>query len=258
MRDDKDFISWPYDPMINRDRADIIIDMLRFIREGLRDMGGPAKPHEGFYIVENFIKAALFEKMASPMAKPIPKRMLQPAGDTLELVAQCILREQNWVVKGTPLAAFKCGVITDELQQRINSFWHPEIDETAPTLATAFEVAYSNAARAGTRLVLMHVIPELLKISHVPPEWGKIREELWIRKATFQRDLLIFGGLAGGELMKTALRLIAPQTCYSEEGASVKYGLIHFLQRDGYSPGRWMSATEESLEADIKRAYEAL
>lgn len=257
MRDDKLFINWTYDPTVNRDRADIILDMLHFIREGLRDQYGPARHHESFYVMENAVKAALFERLQSPMAKSIPKRMLAPHGDTLELVATAFLDEQRWLMKGAPIAGFHCGKITDELQQRLNAFWHPEIDEEHTSLKTAFEVAYSNAARAGTRLVLMHLIPRLLQLPDAPTGWGKIREELWIRNATFQRDLLVFGALEGGDLLKIAVRLVAQQTCYSPEGET-KLSMIHFLTCDGYSPGRWMSVTEEGLAKDIKAKYEAL
>lgn len=258
MHDDKPFISWTYDPIVNRDRAHIIIDMLRFIREGLRDLGGPPKPHEGFQTLELAVKGAIFDSMQSPMANPIPKRMLQPAGDTLELLASAFLNEHKWLAKGAPIAAFRCGKITDELQQRINSFWPPQIDEECTSVATAFEMAFSNAARANTRLVLMRLIPRLLQLHDAPIGWGNVCDELWIRLATFQRDMLVFGGLAGGEMLKTAVRQVASQTCYSSCDSATKYSLIHFLQKDGYSPGRWMAVTEEGLANDIKAKYEAL
>lgn len=259
MREDKDFISWTYDPTINRDRADMIVDMVRFIREGLRDQGGPPKEMANINEMDSWVKAALFERLQSPMANPIPKRMLAPAGDTLEMVATVIKEESEWVIKKAPLAAFRCGKITEELQQRLNSFWHPEINEEEPTVATAFEVAFSNVARASTRLVLMHAIVRLLKLSAPPLVWGKVREELWFRKVGFDRDLLLFGALHGGELLKTATRLVAGQTCYNHDPEShVRYGLIHYLQRDGYTPGRWWSKTEENLDNDIRAKYEAL
>lgn len=257
MTDDKDFINWTYDPMINRDRADIVLDMVRFIREGLRDLSGPTKLSPEFHSFENSIKAALFERLQSPMAKAIPKRMLQPAGDTVDLVAACFQKEHEWLMKGGAIGAFTCASITDSLQQRLNSFWHPEVDEEKPSLATAFEVTFSNVARAGTRLTLMHTIPSLLKLRETPDGWAKIREDLWIRKMGFQRDLLLFGALGGEHLLKAAVKQVAPQVCYQGD-SFVRYSLIHFLQRDGYTPGRWMVDTEESLEADIKRAYEAL
>jgi hypothetical protein len=257
MRDDKRFISWTYDPLINRDRAEIILDMLRFVREGLRDQAGPPKPHAGFYILENAVKAALFERLQSPMAKPVPKRALVDAGDTVEMVAQAFDRDRAWVTKTAPTAAFPCGKITDALQQRLDAFWHPEIDEEKTGLEAAVKVAFSNACRAGTRLVLMHVIPTLLELPDTPPAWSEIREELWVRKVGFQRDLLVFSALLGGDALKDAIKHVAPQTCYSA-GAGVRYSMIHFLQRDGYSPGRWMSVTEEGLERDIKERYELL
>lgn len=258
MRDDPDFISWTFDPLVNRDRTDIILDMVRFIREGLRDQGGPPKPHQSFAVFENLVKAALFERLQSPMARPIPKRMLNDPGNTTDLVAAVFTREHSWASHRTPVAAFPAASISSDLELRLNAFPHPPLDEETAGLKAAFDVAYSNAARASTRITLMHVIPALLKMSGVDDEFYKLREDLWMRKVGFHRDLLTFGGLLGGVHLQTAVALVAKQSCLNEEGARLRFGLIHYLQRDGYSPGRWMSITEENLEKDIIAAFERL
>ena len=252
----KPFISWAYDPQVNRERADIILDMLRFIQEGLRDEA-TRRTVLGFTAFENAVKVEIFEKMRTPLARPIPKRMLVEAGDTLDHVATAISGERNLIGRSAPLGAFKCARISGDLQQRLNSFWHPMVDEEHATVETAFEVTYSNVARATTRLVLIHAVPRLIELRSTPPEWSALRHELWIRKASFERDLLVFGGLAGGELLKTAVKHVALQTCVSDKD-DIQFGVINFLQRDGISPGSWSADAEEGLRQSITKAFEAL
>lgn len=253
-RDPLRFISWTYDPIINRDRADIILDMVRFIREGLRSQSSLPRP---FTVFENAIKAALFERLQSPMTKPIPKRALVDAGDTVELVAKAFEQDHSWVSKSAPAAAFACGKITEQLQKRLGAIWHPEFDEKSTNLEVAASVAFSNACRASTRLVLMHAIVTLLELRNEVPAWGEVREELWGRKVGFHRDLLVFSALLGGDALTEAVKLVAPQTCYSE-GGGLRFSVIHFLQRDGFTPGGWLKVTEEGLENDIKERYDAM
>lgn len=257
MNNRQDFISWAYDPVVNQQRIQVIMDMVSFISEGLRDIGGgPPRLPDGFYAFENEVKAALFERQQVLTGRPIPKRMLQPHGDTLQLVAECFLENHRWVTRDAPIAGFRAGHITEDLQQRLNAFWHPEVEEEEPTVATAFEVTYSNLARVNTRLTLTTVIRELAKLRHDDTA-SKVRYELYIRRSELQRDLMVFGALHGGELLKTALRQVAPQMCYAPDD-DLQYALMTYVSRDSVSPGIWSSDAEKNLRLDIKARYEAL
>lgn len=253
------FISWTFDPEVNGDRADALLGMILFIRDGLRDLGGPPKDYAGFSDFENFVKAAIFERCNSPFARPVPKRLRNKPGDTVAIIVDTFKTTQKWAAFDAPAAGFKCGRFTDEVAEALNAVWHPEgVDEMdRGSLQLAFDVAYSNFARASTRITLMHVIPELLRLPSavVPACWHTIRQELWTRKLGCQRDLLLFGGLLGGAAFRTAIQTVAKQTCYDKDN-DINFGLVHYLQRDNVSPGHWMSSFEDGLREDIEAAYE--
>jgi len=258
MNDDKPFICWTYDPQVNRHRADIIERLLAFIREGMREHRSTALIDE-FSIYETSIKSSLYERLRSPMAKPVAKRMLNDAGDTVELLAAAFLQEHKWVTHDSPIAAFRLtnDPETDALRQRLGAVAHPTVNEEGG-LSAAFEVTFSNFARCCTRMTLIRTISTLLCLNKPAHGVDRISEELWARKIGFQRDLLLFGGLLGGFYLATAVGAVATQVCYTKPDAGCSFSVIHFLQRDGVIPSRWMSASEEKLVKDIKDRYEAL
>lgn len=252
------FLCWTIDPVVNAQRAQCLLDMLCFIRDGLRDLGGPPHIRPDFVEAENFVKAAIFEKTSSPMAKPVPKRMMNDAGDTLDIITAVFKDQHNWASNNAPVGGFRCGAVTDTLAERLDAIWHPEINEMeSGSLQVAFDVARSNFARAATRITLMHVIPELIGTKLEPAVWSRIREDLWLRKLGLQRDLLLFGALLGGAHLQEAVKLVAVQTCVpTKEG--IEFSVVHFLTRDGVSPGRWASDFEDGLRQDINGAFERL
>lgn len=258
MNNDKPFICWTYDPQVNRHRADIIERLLAFIREGMREHQSTALV-DAFRIYETSIKSSLYERLRLPMAKPAAKRMLNDAGDTVELLAAAFLQEHRWVTHDAPIAAFHLtnDPETDALTARLGAKAHPVVDEEGG-LSAAFEVTFSNFARCCTRMTLIHTISTLLCLKKQAHGVDRISEELWSRKMGFQRDLLLFGGLLGGSFLATAVGAVATQVCYTKPGAGCSFSVIHFLQLDGVMPGRWMSAPEEKLVKDIKDRYEAL
>jgi len=257
MAEQQDFISWTYDPAINTERTTVILDLVRFIREGARDQGGLPKFHSAVAGYEISIKAALFERNQNRMLKPLPKRSWQPASDTVELLATTILREASWGGRLPPLAQIHLSdeKLSEKLHQRLGTIATPDIGDSG-SLLSAFELTYVNACRADTRLVVLDAVTVLLKLREAPEGAGALREDLWKKKIAFHRNLLIFGGLLGPEYTKVALRLVAPQTVHSGEG--INFSLIEHLERDGYSPGRYLASRVDQLKDEIKTAYEAL
>jgi hypothetical protein len=257
MHDAKPFIHWSYDPAINSQRCEIIEHLLRFIERGLLERGYPFKRHERFDEFENFVKAVMYEQCRHQMLKALTKKHYQDAGSTLDLLVKEFNKVRRWATFDGPVGAFHIGPLTDELQKRLDTIWPPNINEEEPTIEMAFEAAYSNFARANSRLVLMQVLLSLLQAKDPPQVWSVLREELWNRKAHFLADVMMFGGLAGGTLNATAVKLAANQRCYTDDSNN-RFMLMHYLQVDAQSPGQWMSAAEEHLRSAIKAAYEAL
>ena len=255
----KQFISWSFDPAISSERTLIITDMLYFIREGLQEPIGPRQRNVHFEQVEAQVKAAMFEKLNSPMAKPLTKKQYQPAGDTVEMVVDLLVSNKKRLDSSAFIAGFRCGNITSQLvsHPNINILWSPTIDEESTSVLTAWEMTYSNLVRANTRLVLMHTLLSLLQMPSPPTGWEEARKELWVRRTAFQRDLLVFSALQGADHLKAALHLIAPTMCYAPEGET-QYSVIPFVSVDGRSPGHWLTVTEKGLADDIRRKYEAL
>lgn len=256
------FLCWTLDPLVNQARTLCVLDMLHFVREGLRDLGGPGKPNTEFHICENFVKATIFELISSPMANPIPARMRNDPGDTVDIVARVFKENHLWATRDAPIGAFRCGSVTDALMQHLGAIRHPEIDQYgAGSLKTAFDVTFSNFARVCTRITLMHTIADLLQQDNraltFPETWEKMREELWARKQGLQRDLLLFGALLGGEHLQQAVHHVGRQTCISDSG-QLNFALTHFMTRDGLSPGRWACDFEDGLREDIDTAYKRL
>jgi hypothetical protein len=251
MKNQTRFICWTLEPSVNQYRVDILLDMMTFIREGLQP-----RTQNNFVDAENFVKAVIFDRTSSLMMKSVPKRMYNDHGDTLEIVATTFTKAHSWTSQSVPVAAFRCGKITDALQKRLNSFWHPDVDDTHGSLATAFDVTYSNFIRTCTRLTLLQVTTQLLQLSspQLPAVWEVIREELWASKLKYQRDLLLFGALMGGKQLKTAMATVAAQTCFSEND-NTQFSLVQFMTRDGVFPGQWCSSFTDGLRDDIKAAY---
>lgn len=243
-----DFISWTYDPAINAERSTIILDLVRFIRQGLKDLD------EVGMALEWQVKAVLRDKMDSPLAKPMQRRHYQPAGDTLDLVVGAVTASRRRPAGDGPLGAFPAGRITDDLQERLGALWHPTVGQ-APTVTDAFRVACSNLARATSRVVVLHALRDLLNL-RVLEGAQRIHAHLWQTHTHFQRDVLLLGALVGGEALKEAVRTVGPQVCCST--GPTNFAVMHLLEVDGASPGHWMAATEDSLQASIKAAYAAV
>lgn len=244
-----DFISWAYDPAITGARTTVVLDLVRFIHQGLK--GAEA---EGLAL-ETQVRAVLFDRTNSPLARPLTRRDYQPAGDTLDLLVKAIESSRQWVAGGAPLGAFHAGIYTDDLQRRLGTTWPPQ-DTEAPTVTDAYHVACSNLARATSRVVVLFALPDLLNLRSMEHA-ERLRTHLWQARTHFQRDVLLLGALAGGDRLKEAVQAVAPQVCYSEKGQT-NYALMHLLEVDGRSPGHWLTATEDSLRASINQAYEAL
>lgn len=259
MSNNKAFFSWTYDPVINRERADLLLRAVDFIRDGVTDLHGKPRVPAFFYQLEHQAKAAIFELTQTPFAKPLPKRAYQPAGDTVDLFVGAFTREREWVLHGAPVGAFYLGTdaLTDTVVARIGAFWHPETNDAAG-LPGAFEATYSNLARVNSRLALLYSLPKLLGVRLHLDGFDATREVLLSRLTTMQRNLLLFGALLGGEAATRAVKVVAPTTCYSAPDANIDFALMHHLQRDGVSPGHWRTADEDALKDDIRRAYEAL
>ena len=259
MSTDKPFFSWTYDPTINRERSDLILRVLNFIRDGVVDPHGQPRTPPFFYHLENQVKAAIFELTQTPLAKPLPKRAYVDAGSTVDLFTAAFTRSRAFFLRDAPVGAFHLGTdaLTDEVSSRLGTFWPPEVKEDGG-LPAAFEVTYSNLARVNSRLALMFVLAGLLGARVSLEGYDATREVLLSRLATMQRNLLLFGALLGGEANRRALQAVAPSTCYTAPDANIGFALMHHLQRDGVSPGHWRTADEDALKDDIRRAYEAL
>jgi len=257
--DDTDFIGWFFRPEINQERTSMVEDSLHFIREGLREESGPPKPSAIYPAFEAVCKAAMYDHLNAPFVikkGKTPRMDYRDAGDSMLVFAAAFLDEHQWSNSGGPIAAWRCGPFSDELQQRLNSFWHPTIDEEHTSTRVAFEVVYSNLARANTRITLLSTLRRLLKLRE-PVNFMEIRTELWMRKVQFQRELMVLGALGGEELLRTAVVTVAPQTIISGDRIT-KYSLIQLVQRDGYMPGRWMSVTEDGLRDDLETSFKRL
>lgn len=257
MADSKDFISWTYDPAINRERADLILSVLSFIGDGVSNRHGSGPGVVEFASYENNIKAALYERMTTPMTRPLPKRAWVDAGDTVDLFTAAFNRQHSWYGRSQGVAAFNlAGRLTDPVMERLAASQSPEVDESAG-LAGAFEMVCSNLARYTTRVSLIFTVSHLLNLKVEPQGVGAVLDRLHSRKSELQRDLMVFGGLLGGEHLSRAIKTVAPQTCYSDSGTT-NFTIMHHLQRDSYYPGHWRTADEEKFRADIKAAFEAL
>lgn len=256
------FLCWTINPAVNHTRALCVLDMMHFVREGLRDLTGPGKPNTEFRICENFVKATIFELVTSPMTAPVPKRMRNDPGNTVDIIADTFTATHQWATRGAPIGAFRCGSVTDALMERLGAINHPDVDQySAGSLELAFNATFSNFARACTRITLMHAIPELLhqngRAPTFPEAWDKARDELWVRRQGLQRDLLLFGALLGGEHLQRAVHHVGRQTCISDEG-HLNFALAHFMTRDGISPGSWSCEFEGGLREDIEAAHKRL
>lgn len=258
---DTRFLCWTIDPVVARQRAVILLEMFSFIRTGL-NFDRSRSVDEDLALLEGYIKAKILDRTLSPADKPVPKRMQNDAGDTVDTIAALFKKEHRFISNDAPIAQFSAGSVTKPLADRLGSFAHPSVDEHEPgSMAIAFEVAYSNFARACTRMTLMHVIFELLSNDNqglaVPAAWGRLRDLLWQQKVLCERDMLLFGALLGGSHLQTAVKLAAHQ-CMISKKEGIDFGLAHFMTCDNRIPGHFMSIFEDGLRADIESAFTAM
>jgi hypothetical protein len=126
--------------------------------------------------------------------------------------------------------------------------------EREPTALDALQVAVANRGLARSRALSLYCAG-----AHLPSESPKgpsaarrayddASKLLWLQALRFDKDVLMFSIVAGGEHLDACRkdilsRLLAPST-----------SLIQYLSPNGAIPGRWPADTEKNFAASLRQA----
>lgn len=123
------------------------------------------------------------------------------------------------------------------------------------TAADALRIARSNRTRAQTRIVLLYLLSSHLPTmgrssdQNSPPQQAvdAASKFLWEMLRQFDRHVMMFSIVIGGDEIERC------RTEVLENNLSPGYSVMQYLSQDGVLPGRWLSETEETFFASLKR-----
>jgi len=259
MKEFKPFISWTYSPETLGERSRLILELVKFVSDGARD------PHERGYnphheAFKTSVRSRLYvarEKFAPKM----PKSWKPIEGDThtliIEAFEEALHRSRSEQIACVPFD-------DSELVEKFTAkFKHPVIEtwkHVPPNVLGAFNRSCQNFLQTETRLTATYVIHELTRTDeHSHPEalqgTEEIRRALWERRREFLLNAALFGSLAGGDSAVHISRLMAREMCFNPFPGGIDFAIMHFLEADGVSPGRYETKVEDKFKADIARCY---
>lgn len=130
-----------------------------------------------------------------------------------------------------------------------------ESREEPNTVTDALRIARDNRARAQTRIVLLYLLSSHLPTSSRSADLSSPAQQsvdaaskfLWEMLRQFDRHVLMFSIVIGGEEIERC------RTEVLENNLCPGYSVMQYLSQDGVLPGRWLSGTEETFFASLKR-----
>ena len=257
----KPFLSGMYNIDVLRNRQNIISQLTEFVVENLRDNVNPRDQHSSCKPFVESVNSTMFE-LSQPWAQLTKRQQsLIDNGDTTGIVLDAFEKVMKWNHISDVIAPpFQDKHLYAAFVERFNA--HVEKwDKTDPSIQGAYNMAKLNMIRAHTRATCMSVIVTLLKRSDYSnpaiANFNVIREHLYTSGCEFSRQMLLFGGLLGGDFAKEALKVACNRMAYDPK-MSIDYSVIHYLSRDGVSPGSWPTAHDVQFRDEIKKAYEQL
>lgn len=238
-----DFLSSWYDLDINVQRVNQIDALLSFIRGGIPTWITDSGFDEFKDAVHLFIHSKIWPAASSA-------KYLTDSGDTDALLIENIKSTNIWH------GPFKLAAmpVSDAVNAALNTLPPPKNCSTG-SVAAAFDMTLNNLARTQTRIILVHLMTSLLgaRVSFVGSD--KLLHALYTQANQFQRNLLLFGAMLGGDEQKQAVEQVASQTVYSK-GRPVGFTLINHLSVDGHIPGYYSCELVDSFEQEINRLME--
>jgi hypothetical protein len=210
------------------------------------------------------VRASVFTHFA--LYEEIPKRLrarMRAPGDTPDrLVAIFTEAKRFYGVKLLATPPFASDDLAQYFSKQLGTETISAYAEAKPTVEGAFKMARDNFIQAGTRTVSLYAICSLVKRAKYYDVslsgQGALREHLYQQRVMFMRDMLVFGGLLGGESQREAVRMAAQQMCHKEDAGDIQYSIMQFLQPGGSIPGSYPAKSAEDFAADIKARYDSL
>jgi hypothetical protein len=119
------------------------------------------------------------------------------------------------------------------------------------TVEGAFRQAKRNAAVIQSRLVTLYTVMVLASVDNVEA-WHQLSDHLHEQLSHFNREIMMFAILLGGDAIEEAKHLAAGWYLNRSHNMSI----MEYLEPDGVAPASWMSSTEEKFRKDILSRFE--
>jgi hypothetical protein len=253
------FLAWHYPTEVLQKRANIIRDLVRYVRKGLEPQYGEVKVPDYFKTYEKEVDALLLSYFTSGVTGAGKHKV--ETGNTIDLLAEAFedaKKTNGFKNLATPLLSSD---LLKSFEVKTGTSYISYDFEAKPTVLGAYEAAVLNGRQTETRLTALTLIETLIKPSrfyslHIDGK-SQVRDALWDKRRGYLRDELLFGTLSGGETAKKVLKHLVEETCYDPE-SHIRYSLIQFLTADGGIPSFTRGSYESDFLADIKEKYDAL
>lgn len=269
MSDFKPFLANIFPLPLLQERAKIINSLARYVTHNWRDpyRGKPDPRAETFRQAVQGLMARHFIEYHD-MTPAVRKKMRDP-GDTTELVMEAYdeairFDESEFIA----VPHFSDEKLVKAFTERFGKLpLGAQVvncgEEEKPSVQGAFSMATKNFAQASTRLLTFSVIHKLLQFSEYTngPELAEsaaLRDSLYADLSASMKDMLLFGGLLGGQAHAQAVKLVARMTCHKEQESFIQFSVMHFITADRRHPGIHATKTVDALRADIRAKYDAL
>jgi len=256
------FLSWTYSFEVLQARCNIVEDVLRYALKGAENQYDAPYAHPKAALLKADVKARMYEVFRPLVMPKNGKAMVNPAGDTNELLFAAFEEARTYAmvdqIKAIP--HFSSPELTSAFGKKFFARTISMGAEVHPSVEGAFDQARANFQQCESRLVALHSLYTLVSMNqygNVPELMGfdEIRKTLWERRQKFLRDIAMFGGLLGGHRAKAVACMLARESCHKTDPADVQYSIIQFLTADGVVPGRWSADQDEAFRKDIALKY---
>lgn len=258
---DYQFLSEFLPAAVKETRFKVIDDMVRYLQQCVGPQYGHNDGLQEFSQFQTSVSAALF-RFAARSVK-LPKNFMADAAEkTAPMVVEAIQNGMRFAsVERICVTHFTNKEIAKAVQTDTNAVQLSWNEPDIPSVESAFQMAQDNFIRLETGIVYLNAIYKMARPSPYSNFYlaggDAVRSFLYSRREQFMKNILLFGGLLGGERAAEAVKMVARKMIYNPN-SDINFSVIGYLQPFGCVPGCYLSKYEEDFMKDIADKYESL
>lgn len=263
MRDrDFQFLSIHLNTAVREDRFQIISDMVKYIKLCVDPRYGGADRLKEFSEFRRSVDAQMFNFSGVPGNVKIDDAKERES--TIQMLIDAISEMKQYsAVETMCITHFTDITVRHAIKTEIGAVEVAWEQPRTPSVYQAFRIAMDNFIRIETGLVYLGTLFKLLRSSPYVqlelPGADEVRGCLYKLRDQFMINILVFGGLCGGEEQKIAVRIGANSLVYNpKQHDMIPFSVIEFLQPFGRHPGIHDSDYSEAFMTDIIGRYKEI